>query len=99
MVRGMDIVDKSLGKGYQLVMLDREKLSLTGVRKVQSFDPKEIVLDTGNGTLSVKGEQLGIKQLDLGSGVVEIEGRIDTMNYPRQTNNGTSTSLWGRIFR
>lgn len=98
-VRGMDIVDKALGKGYKLIMEDREKLSLTGVRKVQSFDPKEIILDTGNGTLSVKGDQLGIKQLDLGAGVVEIEGRIDVMNYPRQSNDGTRQNLWGRIFR
>ncbi|MHB8126031.1 MAG: sporulation protein YabP [Desulfitobacteriaceae bacterium] len=92
-------MDKALGKGYQLVMENREKLSLTGVQKVQAFDPKEIVLDTGNGTLYIKGDQLGIKQLDLGAGVVEIEGRIDTMNYPRQANNGIRQSLWGRIFR
>ena len=92
-------MDKAMGKAYQLVMEDRGKLSLTGVQKVQSFDPKEIVLDTGNGTLSVKGDQLGIKQLDLGAGVVEIEGRIDVLNYPRQANNGTRQSFWGRIFR
>jgi sporulation protein YabP len=95
----MDMVDNVLGKGYQLVMENREKLTITGVRKVQSFDPKEIVLDSGNGVLSVKGDQLGINQLDLEHGVVEIQGRIDSLNYLRQANNGTRQSFWGRIFR
>ncbi|MDD2234333.1 MAG: sporulation protein YabP [Desulfitobacteriaceae bacterium] len=95
----MDIVDKVLEKGYQLVMENREKLTLTGVRKVQSFDPKEIILDSGNGVLSVKGDQLGINQLDLEHGIVEIQGRIDSLNYLRQANNGVRQGFWGRIFR
>ncbi len=52
------MVDNVMGKGYQLVMENREKLTITGVRKVQSFDPKEILLDSGNGLLSIKGDQL-----------------------------------------
>jgi sporulation protein YabP len=95
----MDMVDKVLGKGYQLVMENREKLTITGVRKVQSFDPKEIILDSGNGILSVKGDQLGINQLDLEHGVVDIQGRIDSLNYLRQASNGKRQSFWGRIFR
>lgn len=92
-------MDKVLEKGYQLVMENREKLTLTGVRKVQSFDPKEIILDSGNGVLSVKGDQLGINQLDLEHGIVEIQGRIDSLNYLRQANNGVRQGFWGRIFR
>ncbi len=88
-----------MGKGYQLFMENREKLTITGVRKVQSFDPKEILLDSGNGLLSIKGDQLGIDQLDLEDGIVEIQGRIDSLIYLRQANNGTRQSLWGRIFR
>jgi sporulation protein YabP len=95
----MDMVDNVMGKGYQLVMENREKLTITGVRKVQSFDPKEILLDSGNGLLSIKGDQLGIDQLDLEDGIVEIQGRIDSLIYLRQANNGTRQSLWGRIFR
>jgi sporulation protein YabP len=95
----MGMVDKVLGKGYQLVMENREKLTLTGVRKVQSFDPKEIILDSGNGVLSVKGDQLGINQLDLEHGIVEIQGRIDSLNYLRQANSGARQGFWGRIFR
>lgn len=92
------MVDKVPGKGHKVMMEERGKLSLSGVRKVQSFDPKEIVLETVLGVLSIKGEQLGIKQLDLQSGSIEIEGRIDAMVYPKN-QDGTRQSLLSRIFK
>ena len=46
------MVDK-VGKGHRLVMENREQIALTGVQKVQSFDPKEIVLETELGILNV----------------------------------------------
>ncbi|MFZ3130875.1 MAG: YabP/YqfC family sporulation protein, partial [Desulfosporosinus sp.] len=57
-----------VGKGHRLVMENREQIALTGVQKVQSFDPKEIVLETELGILSIKGELLSIKLLNLEEG-------------------------------
>ncbi|MDA8229201.1 MAG: sporulation protein YabP [Desulfitobacterium hafniense] len=79
-------------------MDDREKLSITGVKKVQSFDSKEIVLETIQGVLSLKGDQLGIKHLDLQEGLTEVEGHIDAIIYPRQAS-GSRQSMLGRIFK
>lgn len=92
-------MEKVTGKGHRLLMEDRLKLSLNGVKKVQSFDPKEIVLETEQGILSIKGEGLGIKQLNLEDGVVEVEGHVDVLNYPRRSSQSGRQSLWGRIFR
>lgn len=78
-------------------MDNREFLSLTGVSKVQSFDPKEIILETVQGMLNIKGEKLGIKHLDLKEGLVEIEGFVEGLVYPR--SSGSGGNLWGRIFR
>jgi len=93
----MDDVTKNQ-EGHQLKMVDRKSLSLTGVHKVQSFDPKEIVLDTLLGVLSIKGEGLGIKLLDLEHTRVEIEGQIDALIYPKNTK-GSRQSFVNRIFR
>ncbi|WP_051413991.1 sporulation protein YabP [Desulfitobacterium metallireducens] len=79
-------------------MNNRETLSLTGAIKVQSFDPKEIALETVQGMMTIKGEKLGIKHLDLKEGLVEIEGFIEAIVYPRQAG-GSRGNLWGRIFR
>lgn len=89
------MVDKA--KGHRLVMEDREKMSLTGVRRVHSFDPKEIVLETELGMLSIKGDKLGIKQLNLQESMVEIEGHVDVLAYPR--SSGNREGLLGRIFK
>lgn len=90
-------MEKNSGKVHRLTMDNREFLALSGVSKVQSFDPKEIVLETILGVLSIKGEKLGIKHLDLKAGEVEVEGYVDSLIYPR--HSGSRQNLWGRIFR
>jgi sporulation protein YabP len=80
-------------------MENREQIALTGVQKVQSFDPKEIVLETELGILSIKGEQLGIKTLNLEEGMVDIEGHVWALIYHRNTGEGSRQSILNRIFR
>ncbi|HBP64932.1 MAG TPA: sporulation protein YabP [Desulfosporosinus sp.] len=92
------MVDK-IGKGHRLVMENREQLALTGVQKVRSFDPKEIVLETELGILSIKGEQLGIKLLNLEQGLVDLQGHVGALIYHRNTNGGSRQGLINRIFR
>lgn len=92
------MADKAPDKGQRVVMEDRSKLSLSGVRRVQAFDPKEILLETVLGTLSIKGDQLSIKQLDLHNGNVEIEGHVDVVAYQKH-QDGTRSTIWNRIFR
>lgn len=84
---------------HRLVMENREQIALTGVQKVQSFDPKEIVLETELGILSIKGEQLGIKTLNLEEGMVDIEGHVGALIYHRNTSEGSRQSFLNRIFR
>lgn len=86
-------------KGHRLVLQDRGNMTLSGVHKVQTFDPKEIVLETEQGLLHIRGEKLDIKQLDLPNGVVEINGHIDALTYPRQSTSGGREGFLGRIFK
>ena len=92
------MVDK-VGKGHRLVMENREQIALTGVLKVQSFDPKEIVLETELGILSIKGEQLGIKLLNLEDGKVNLQGHVSALIYHRNTSGGSRQGIMNRIFR
>ncbi|MDR3540714.1 MAG: YabP/YqfC family sporulation protein [Desulfosporosinus sp.] len=72
---------------------------MTGVQKVQSFDPKEIVLETELGILSIKGDLLGIKLLNLEEGLVDLQGQVDALIYHRNTSAGYRQGLLNRIFR
>ena len=88
-----------VGKGHRLVMENREQISLTGVQKVQSFDPKEIVLETELGILSIKGDQLGIKLLNLEEGLVDLLGHVSALIYHRNTSEGSRQGFFNRILR
>ena len=92
------MVDK-VGRGHRLVMENREQIALTGVHKVQSFDTKEIVLETELGILSIKGEQLGIKLLNLEEGLVDLQGQVGALIYHRNTGGGARRGFLNRVLR
>ncbi|RNC28693.1 MAG: Spore protein YabP [Candidatus Dichloromethanomonas elyunquensis] len=84
---------------HKIMMEDRKFLIITGVKKVKSFDTKEIVLDTLRGGLFIKGQELGVKNLDLEQSEVEIEGQIDVLTYSNNRQGETSKGVWERIFK
>ncbi len=86
------------GTEHRIVLESRKQLCLSGVEKVQSFASKEIMLETIQGLLSVKGEGLEIKHLDLEGKIVEIEGIVDALTYSRHAKEARQNIL-GRIFR
>lgn len=84
---------------HKMIMEDRQQLLLTGVIKVKSFDPKEIILETIKGRLQIKGQELGIKSLNLEESEVEIEGYIDVLLYPATRSTGSNKSIWEKLFK
>lgn len=66
---------------HSLSLVNREKLTMTGVTEVLSFDDREIILSTEQGTLTLRGEGLHIRQLDLESGNFTVEGHVTSVVY------------------
>ena len=66
---------------HSLNMENREKLSLSGVEDVISFDENEIILKSSMGVLSVDGEGLHIIKMSVETGDLSVEGRIDGLFY------------------
>ena len=65
-----------------------------------SFDIAEILLETEQGMLTIKGADLHVNRLTLEKGEVDIEGKIDSFVYSEQKGeNGKDTSFLGRLFR
>ncbi len=62
-------------------MQDRARLTVTGVKDVESFDEQTITLVTDFGELSIRGAQLHIGQLSTDSGEMTVEGRVDALVY------------------
>lgn len=85
---------------HRLVLEDRKSGLVTGVRDVQSFDEKEILLKTERGLLTVKGDKLHVKRLTLEKGEVELEGMVDLLQYSDlRRSDREGESILSRLFR
>ena len=66
---------------------NREKLSISGVLDVFSFDDQIIIIETELGLLTIKGENLKITKLSLDTSDFIVEGLINNIFYSN-TQNG-----------
>ncbi|WP_371376597.1 sporulation protein YabP [Sporomusa aerivorans] len=80
----MPIDNKTPKWRHQLMLIDREELTVDGVVSLGSYDEKEIVMETEQGVLTIKGEGLNIKQLNLEQGNIIIEGTVKGINYEEE---------------
>lgn len=93
------MAEKREDNDHKVVLVDRKLLTISGVKKVNSFDPKEVVLDTVKGSLAIKGQDLGMKNLNLDETEIEIEGQIDVFHYQTGRSKEQSKGVWERIFK
>lgn len=82
---------------HHLVLEDRERLTVSGVEEVESFDESAIVMVTGQGVLVVRGEGLHIEKLSLDGGDLKVEGTVESLTYEqgRQGRGGLLSRLLG----
>ena len=74
------------GAGEHLLRLfGRERLEITGVENVDSFEETCAVLQTAQGLLTVDGEDLHIERLDVDKGEVELEGKVYGLYYTEES--------------
>lgn len=82
---------------HTLLIENREKLSLTGVTDVDSFDDTLITAYTEDSRLTVTGSLLHISKLNIDEGELWVEGQIDAISYSE--NNAVKAGIFGKIFR
>lgn len=73
--------EKQLHKAHKLVINNRKTSMVTGVLDVLAFDLNEILLETEQGMLMVKGSDLHVNRLSLEKGEVDLTGKIDSVAY------------------
>ena len=90
--------EKQYAKAHKLLLNNRRTGTVSGVTDVISFDIAEILLETEQGMLTIKGSDLHVNRLTLEKGEVDIEGRIDSMAYSEVTDfHKAGASLLGRL--
>ncbi len=81
-----------------LTLDNRKKLSVSGVSEIDSYDDKSVVVYTDMGQLTIKGENLNIKKLNLELGELEVMGKISSLNYSDKTNDSCG-GFFSKIFK
>lgn len=81
----MEDLNNAKARTHKVMLISRKTCTLNGVKDVLSFDIHEILLETEQGMLMIKGEDLHVTRLTLEKGEVDIEGKIDSLTYSEVT--------------
>ncbi len=85
---------------HKLMIQNRKGGTITGITDVLSFDVKEILLETTQGMLLVKGNELHVSRLLLEKGEIELDGRIDSLTYSEMhSGQKQGEGLFARMFK
>lgn len=82
-----------------LILENRNKLSISGVKDVLSFDDQVVIMETELGLLTVKGENLKINKLSIDTSEVIIEGEINNLSYSDHSKKEQDGGLFSKIFK
>lgn len=82
-----------------IVLENRQKMTLTGVLEVISFDDEKIFLNTKLGNLTIKGSDLKMNKLDVQNGDIIIMGNIYYIVYSGKDIKKEKQSLIEKLFK
>lgn len=79
-----------------IIVENRERMHLTGIEDVKSFNEEEMILFTKLGELHIRGSKLHINVFNVDTGEMSIEGCLNALGY-----KGTSTpkGIMGKLLK
>ena len=90
----------SKAKVQNLILENREKLSITGVVDVESFNDECVIVDTELGVLIIRGDDLHINKLNLDNSELNIEGDIISCEYSdREGSKSKGSGFFSKMFK
>ncbi len=83
---------------HSLSVSERKNIIISGVVKIDSFDNEEFLIETVQGYMNIKGENLEVVKLDTYQGNITIKGKIDSLAYIDEDTKKES-SVFTKLFR
>ena len=90
--------DKKVQGMHSLIMENRTKITLTGVKDIHSFDEELVLVETELGILTVKGNNLKMNKLNLDNSELNVEGKIIALIYT-ESEIEKKNKMFGKIFK
>lgn len=92
-------VVQSAQQDHFIKLNNRKNLEISGVKEVDSFDNEEFLLETIMGYLVIRGQNLQLKNLDVGKGLVSIKGEIYELSYVDAQQQEKAKGIFSKLFR
>lgn len=93
--------DKKVSKAItnqNIIMENREKISVTGVIDIHSFDDELVLAQTDLGILTIKGDDLKMNKLNLENNELIVEGQIMAVAYS-DVNTAKKSGFMNKLFK
>lgn len=74
---------------HNVTIENREKITVTAVESIGTFDEGEVCAELTEGRIVIKGKGLNIRLLDLEKGVTVIDGEVDSVTYGGKKSEGS----------
>ena len=72
----------TISSGDHLITLrNRKRIDMTSVKSIERFDQEEFLVNTSQGHLLIRGEELRIVHLDVDKGLLTLEGEVKRLQY------------------
>ena len=80
---------------------ERKNISISGVKKIESFDSEEFLIESVMGIMVLKGENLELVKLDTIQGIVTIKGTFNSLTYvdDNTIKKNKENSVISRLFK
>lgn len=96
----MEDLNASVRRQHKVSLNNRKDCTISGVEDVLSFDVNEILLETDQGMLMIRGSGLHVTHLTLEKGEVEIDGKVDSLTYSENAASSPNEgSFLAKLFR
>ena len=74
--------------GHGVIIENREKMTVSGVLDVDSFDEQTVVLITEKGKMTVRGDGLKVLGFTVETGDLQLQGNIIALGYSTADKKG-----------
>ncbi len=92
-------VDNIVTSNHEFKVTDRNRIYMTGIKKINSFDDEEFLLESNLGLLHLKGTDLEMIKLDTNDGNVSIKGKINSVSYIDEKSLNKEEGLLSKLFK
>lgn len=99
-----DVLNKSMGnasnKSHHMLVRDRKSMEISGVKKLESLNSEEFVLETSLGYMTISGQDLEMTNLNIDRGEIAISGYVTKIEYyDHQEEKGTQKGFFNKLFK